>query len=146
MEPFASPIQIPIVRSATVAWLVCGGHVLIVLIFLTTFPLSEYLVAALVGLLISLEIQYLSQCDLVKRIDAVLLRSDDQWSVLTHEGEVLPARLIGTTFVSPWLVILWLKPRGQRRIHLVLTRDNTDRDVFRRLSVRLRVPMSQAVP
>ncbi len=145
MESFASPIQIPIVRSATVAWLVCGGHVLIVLIFLAAFPLSEYLVAAVVGLLISLGIQYLSQCDLIKRIDAVLLRSDDQWSVLTHEGEVLSARLIGTTFVSPWLVILWLKPRGQRRVHLVLTRDNTDRDVFRRLSVRLRVPMSQAV-
>ena len=27
MEPFASPIQIPIVRPATAAWLVCGGHV-----------------------------------------------------------------------------------------------------------------------
>ena len=100
MQPFASPIQIPIVRPATAAWLVCGGHVFIVLIFLVAFPLSEYLVAALVGLLISLGIQYLSQCDLVKRIDAVLLCSHGRWSVLTHEGEVLSARLIGTTFIA----------------------------------------------
>ncbi len=126
MEPLASPIRISIVRSVTVAWLVCGGHVFIVLIFLVAFPLNEYLVAALVGLLISLRIQCLSQCDLFKRIDAVPLRSDDRYSVLTHKGEVLSARLTGTTLVSLWPVILWLKPRGQRRIHFILIRDNTD--------------------
>ncbi len=146
MEPFASPIQIPIVRSVTASWLVYGGHILIVLILLAAFRLSEYSIAAVVGVFISLGIQYSSQLDLVKRVDSVLLRSDDQWSVLTHQREILAARLIGTTFVSQWLVILWLKPRGQRIIHIVLARDNTDRDAFRRLSVRLRVPMSHAAP
>ena len=112
MEPFASPIQIPIVRSASAARLVYCGHILVVLIFLTAFPLSSYSIAAVIGVLISLGIQYLSQLDLVKRINAVLLRSDDQWSVLTQQREILAARLVGNTFVSPWLVVISLKPSG----------------------------------
>ena len=83
MEPFASLVQISIVRSATVAWLVCGGHVFIVLVYLVAFPLSEYLVAVLVGVFISLRIQYLSQSDLFKHIErcSCFLMTDDLCSL-----------------------------------------------------------------
>lgn len=143
MEPFASPIHIPIVLPTTVQRLVFGGHLLCAAIFLSALPLNAYSIAAVCCVLLSLGIQHWSDVDLVTRVYAVLLRSDDQWCVVTHDGEILATNLTGSTFVSPWLVIVSLKPRGQRKVRIVLTRENTNKDAFRRLFVRLTVPMSQ---
>jgi Membrane-bound toxin component of toxin-antitoxin system len=141
MEPLASPIHVPIVASPVVTSLVCGGHLAIALILLSVFPLTIYSAGAVFGVGVSLVVQYSGWVDLGGRVYAVLLRSNDRWSILTCQGEVVTARLAGTVFVSPWLVILQLKPRGQRTAHIVLTRENTDRDTFRRLCVRLRLPL-----
>lgn len=145
MEPLASPIRIPIFPSPSIAKLVYGGHVLIALTFILVFPLNAYSIAAAFGVCLSLIIQHVSRRDLAARVDAIVLRSNGQWRVVSRRGEILKARLSGTTFVSPWLVILTLKPHGQRSAHIVLGRDNTMPDSFRRLRVRLRVPMGSAL-
>jgi Membrane-bound toxin component of toxin-antitoxin system len=141
MEPLASPIYLPIVASPVVTRLVCGGHLVVALVLLSVFPLTIYSAGAVCGVGVSLVVQYHGWVDLGGRIHALLLRSNDRWSILTREGEIVTARLVATVFVSPWLVILQLKPRGQRTAHIVLTRENTDRDTYRRLCVRLRVPL-----
>jgi hypothetical protein len=112
MEPFASPIHIPIAVSTSVRRLVHGGHLLFVIIFLVALPLNAYSITVVCCVLLSLAIQRYTELDLVTRVGAVLLRSNDQWSVVTQQGEVLVARLVGSTFVSPWLVIFALKPQG----------------------------------
>jgi len=141
MEPLASPIQIPIVASPIVTTLIYGGHAVIMVILITAFPLSIRSVIAVCCVCVSLAVQSASQVDLAASVDAILLRSNGQWSIVTRRGEVLAARLARSAFISPWLVILFLKSRGRRTAHIVLTCDNTNRDALRRLRVRLRVPM-----
>ncbi|TDJ64000.1 MAG: hypothetical protein E2O35_09525 [Proteobacteria bacterium] len=141
MEPLASPIKIPIVTSPMVNRLLYGGHLLAAFIIFAAFPLSIYSGGAIIGVGVSLVIQHLDRVDLSARVDAILLRSNDRWSIITRHGEIVTARLAGSVFVSPWLVVLQLKPQGMRIVHIVLTRDNTQRQSLRRLIVRLRVPM-----
>lgn len=141
MEPLASPIHVPIVSSAIVTKLVYGSHLVIALILITAFPQTIYSQVAVLGVGVSLLVQHVDRVDLGARVHAIVLYSNDRWSVVTRQGEVVPARLAGTVFVSPWLVILHLKPHGQRTVHVVLTRDNTQPDTLRRLTVRLRLPM-----
>ena len=145
MEPFASPIHIPIIVSRTVRRLVRAGHLLVALVFITVLPLNIGSIAVILCVLLSLGIQHWSELDLARRAHAILLRSDDNWSIVTDLGEILPARLLSGTFVSRWMVILSLKPHGQRKVRVVLTPENTDKDAFRRLFVRLTLPMSQMV-
>ncbi len=141
MEPLASPLRIPIIHSTSITRLVYGGHVLASLILIIVFPLSNYSVLAVFGVCVSFIVQHLSRTDLASRVEAILLRSNGQWSIITRQGEIEAARTVGRTFVSPWLVILFLKPAGQTANHILLSRDNTNRDTFRRLRVRLRIPM-----
>jgi hypothetical protein len=89
-----------------------GGHLLVAIIFLVALPLNAYSITVVCCVLLSLAIQRYTELDLVTRVGAVLLRSNDQWSVVTQQGEVLVASLVGSTFVSPWLVIFALKPQG----------------------------------
>ncbi len=145
MEPFASPIHIPIFASRTVRRTVLGGHLLAASAFLSALPLDLYSIGASLCVLLSLAIQVRSDGDLVRRVHTILLRSDDNWSIVTHHGEILKASLLGGAFVSRWMVILWLKPHGQKKVRIVLTRENTDEDAFRRLFVRLSLPMSQTM-
>ena len=125
--------------------LVRGGHLLAALVFLTALPLNIYSIAVIFCILLSMGIQHWSDIDLVRRVYAILLRSDDNWSIVTQHGEILTASLLGGTFVSRWMMILSLQPHGQRKVRIVLTPENTDKDAHRRLFVRLTLPMSQTV-
>ena len=49
------------------------------------------------------------------------------------------ARLLGSSFVTPWLTVLNLRPEGARLArHVIIMPDNVDADAFRRLRVLLR--------
>ena len=63
---------------------------------------------------------------------------DGSWTLGLGRGREEPARLLGTTFVSPVLVILNFRYRRWRSGSLVLLSDNLDPDLLRRLRVRLR--------
>lgn len=142
MEPLASPIHIPLIPSKAAANLIYGGHLFLAFVLLTAFPLSLTTIAATACIGLSACVQYLSRAELAARLDAILLGSNGQWSVLTRAGEIVPARTSGSPFVSSWFLVLSLKPRGQHRAHIVLAHDNTQPDALRRLRVRLRVPMT----
>jgi toxin CptA len=58
-------------------------------------------------------------------------------SFRTRRGAWHACELLGTSYVSPWLTILNLKPAGRVR-HVVLVPDNVDARDFRRLRTWLR--------
>lgn len=64
----------------------------------------------MLGIVASARIQRISYQRLAQMFSAILLRSDGQWTVIDHDGEIFLA-------------------------------DNTDSQSFRRLRLRLRLPM-----
>ena len=64
---------------------------------------------------------------------------DGQMSFQTRGGDWRECELLGSSYVSPHVTILNLKPQGARRVrHVVLVPDNVDADDFRRLRTWLR--------
>ena len=141
MDPLASPIHIPVIPSRSIRSVVYSGHLLFLFFLFAGLPLTPNLVVAMFGVVASALIQRISYRRLAQMCSAILLRSDGQWNIIGRDGEIFLADLVGRSFVSPWLVVLRLKPSGLRLAHIVLVADYTDSQSFRRLRVRLRVPM-----
>ena len=56
-----------------------------------------------------------------------------------RNGEAHDAQILGTTYVTPWLTVLNLRPEGRRLArHVLVVPDNIERDLFRQLRVVLR--------
>lgn len=67
------------------------------------------------------------------------IRDDDALSIQTRRGEWREGRLLGSTFVSPYLTILNIGTEGRFLArHVVIMPDGVDAEDFRRLRVRLR--------
>ena len=67
------------------------------------------------------------------------IAEDGRVSFQTRGGEWQPCELLGSSYVSPRLAVLNLKPRDARRVrHVVLVPDNVDARDFRRLRTWLR--------
>ena len=73
---------------------------------------------------------------------AILLTSENDWFVINKENEKLMAKERPGSFVHPLMVILLLQCQ-QKKISIILTNDNTQRDLLRRLRVRLRYPVKK---
>lgn len=70
---------------------------------------------------------------------ALEIAEDGRLSCQTRRGEWLECELLRSSYVSPRLTILNLKPRdGGRTRHIVLVGDNVDEHDFRRLRTWLR--------
>lgn len=69
---------------------------------------------------------------------AVELGEDCTVRVVEASGAVIEARLLPSTFVTPWLTVLDLAPPGRRRRGVLLTADRVDAEAFRRLRTALR--------
>lgn len=146
MEPFASPIQIPVARDCVLdAWLV-AAHLCTFGIVIWIFPPGLHSTVIALAVAASLLNLKRSAAQLRARASAVLLGADEHWSLVTATGEVRPAQLLSGVFVSPALVIMRLKPIGGSPLHIVLTRSNTPPQTLRRLRVRLRLPMHAHTP
>jgi len=59
-------------------------------------------------------------------------------------GREIKTRLMPQVFMLPWLVIMHFRSDGGRVHHLVLLPDMLEREVFRRLRVRLMIELNQA--
>ena len=60
-------------------------------------------------------------------------------SLKRRDGRVIPADILGTTYVTPYLTVLNVQERGARLArNVVLMPDNVDAEAFRRLRVLLR--------
>lgn len=77
------------------------------------------------------------------RIRRAIWDSDDDWRLINDRGRQYEAQLLGSSFVHRQLVVLIFRIDGHpwysRRQSVVLTTDNLDQGVFRRLRVRLRL-------
>ncbi len=63
------------------------------------------------------------------------------------DGKTLEGTLLGSSFVSPWLTVLNLRPEGRwRTVSLVILPDAVEREAFRQLRVLLRWKCAQVRP
>ena len=60
-----------------------------------------------------------------------------------HSGQQEEASLCAQAFILPWLVILHFHSRQRHKKYLVLLPDMLDREVFRRLRVRLKLEINK---
>jgi hypothetical protein len=67
----------------------------------------------------------------------LLLNAAGEWYLTMSNGDVHEVALRPGAFVHPWLVVLPFR-RGSRRPVVILTPDVVDKDLFRRLRVRLK--------
>ena len=76
----------------------------------------------------------------------LIWQDQNQWQLDTAGGESLKAKLLGSSFVNPWLIVLNFKPeQGGRMLPVVIMPDGVDSTTFRRLSAKLRMYGAEAV-
>ena len=61
-----------------------------------------------------------------------------------HSGEQEEVNMRAQAFILPWLVILHFNSRRRHMRHLVLLPDMLDREMFRKLRVRLKVEINRS--
>ena len=60
-------------------------------------------------------------------------------TIVARDGSVLTGQVAGGSVITPWFVVLRIRPEGKRRsVARVLFPDALERDAFRELCVRLR--------
>ena len=69
----------------------------------------------------------------------VELNPQGEWTLFDRCGCAVPARLLGSSYVSPRLMVLNFSLGGLRRRNLILLPDSSCPDQLRRLRVRLRM-------
>ena len=69
----------------------------------------------------------------------VELNPQGEWTLFDRSGCAVPARLLGSSYVSPRLMVLNFSLGGLRRRVTILLPDSADPDRLRRLRVRLRL-------
>jgi len=63
----------------------------------------------------------------------------DEWQLQMAQGQSISARLLGSSFVSPWLIVLNFKTATSRRLlPVIIMADTIDSTSFRRLTSKLR--------
>lgn len=112
------------------------------LIWLMTFvsPLWLKLIVAVAisaSLLLQLRRYLLFRGD--RAVTGVLWDGGDEWQLQRAKGEPLNARLLGSSFVNPFLIVLNFKIESSRRmLPVVIMTDSIDSSSFRRLTSKLR--------
>lgn len=132
---------IPLKPSKTLVGLLGAMHVLSAAL-LWPLAMPTWLKAALaLCLLASLRFHLRRDGFLISPRSVVAFQIDQECKCAfqTRDGNWTDARLLGTSFVSPWLTVLNLLPDGQRfATHIVLLPGSLDREDFRQLRVLLR--------
>jgi hypothetical protein len=72
-----------------------------------------------------------------------ILSPDNDWWMLDRNGKGQLIKQLRGSVVHPWLVIIRFKCEQDRCYALILTRDNLEADVLRRLRVRLRYAIAK---
>ncbi len=139
MNPFAVTLKITPVfsRSLFLVLIIVSLTAMIVIICL---PLNLWikLIACLI-ILIWLAVVLREHCwHLDRAITTATLRTDDSWLITFDRQEPVKAELLAGCLVQPWLTVLEFRLPDRRKKSLILLRDNVDKDIFRRLRVRLK--------
>jgi hypothetical protein len=71
--------------------------------------------------------------------------ADGTWSLTLASGRMLDARLLPSTYVGRWVVLLGFRCGRFRSCFMPLLADNLDADLLRRLRVRLRLHAGRGI-
>lgn len=154
LKKYAAPLQIDILPSRRIlAFLVFSHSVALVTLLVLPLPVISKLVAA--SLIVAgcwyqlfkhrwVPVNFpIGIFTTTGRIRCAIWDSDDDWRLMVGHGRMCEAQLLGSSFVHRQLVVLMFRIDGHpwysRRQSIVLTTDNLDQGVFRRLRVRLRL-------
>lgn len=127
--------------SCRLVTILCLAH-LITAGFLWPLALPLEIKAIIIVLLIISLLYYLRKDALLSANDAVIalqLKEDMCCIVTTRSGQSIACRILGSTFVAPYLTVMNLQPVGKFFMRsVVILPDSIKGDEFRRLRVWLR--------
>jgi toxin CptA len=134
------PIAATLTPSPLLAGLLLGMHGMCALL-LWLLPLSRPLQLTLL-LMLAASLTYHWLRDVLLRlsdsVSGLHLATDGTFSVRLRHDDWVPAEVLGSSFVRPWLTVLNLKLEGRRSmLPVVLLPDTLNHDDFRRLRVWL---------
>ena len=136
---YATPLYLELRPSPVLAALFGLLHIgALIILFLLPIPL--WLSLASSSLVLYSLLVVLGRVLLLKKEAIVRLNwgSGDEWTLHRLDGQEITARLLPTSYVHPWMVVLNFKDENRRhRRSVVLMPGCLDRDTFRRLRVRL---------
>lgn len=141
---FLYPILIPLKHSKGLFGLVAMMHALCALMLLLfalsipTWPLWIILVSSAIWNGRVFQLNYFPL-----EAVAILLTSENEWFVVNQDNETLIASERQGSFVHPLMVLLRLRCQ-KKNLSIILTHDNLQEDVLRRLRVRLRYPVKNS--
>lgn len=137
---FAIPFRVSLKGSfqlAALLLLMHGGALYWLMLFVMPWWLKLPVAAAIVT---SAVLQL--RCHLLQRgpraVAGVEWDGGDEWQLQMAGGENVSARLLGSSFVSPWLIVLNFRSGSVRLLPLIIMTDRIDSTSFRRLTAKLR--------
>ena len=132
---------IPVSPSVRLAVALCAGHLAAAgVVWLLPLPV---LVKGAISLAVAVSLVYFLALDAAlhaaKAIVELELKDDGGIAFRTREGRWVDSELAASSYVSPGLTIVVLKPRGRGRArHVILLPDSVDARDFRRLRMWMR--------
>ncbi len=80
---------------------------------------------------------YLESSTAIKPIQ-LILNAEDEWLIISSDGNSQASTLLAESFVHPYLVVLRFTTENKQYFVFILTPENVDQDILRRLRVRLK--------
>lgn len=146
LTPFLHTLRLPVKQSKILFCLVIFTHnICLIMVWLSGLTLMIKVLMSCficISMCIFLHRKGLNKTSAV--VDSLILGSEDNWQVKMLDGTVYPAELNDNLFVHPYLMIICLH-FDHRRQFFIFTPEILDADIFRRLRVRLRFRVGEAV-
>ncbi|GBG15242.1 uncharacterized protein NMK_2845 [Novimethylophilus kurashikiensis] len=129
------PFQADLIPSCRLRALLVIMHGLC-LIAIVVLPLAWLVKTVIAMALVASLMIYLRQ--LPGKVRGLKLTKDGSFSVRLVQDDWVPAEILGSSFVQPWLTVLHLRLEGRKRmLPVVLFPDALPHEAFRRLRVWL---------
>ena len=134
-------LRVSLKPSILLSAILCAVHVAGVAILFTLEASASFRVAAVAVIALSLGRSMWLHALLRAQQSVIALTIEDQerCTLQTRSGAILPARILGSTYVTSSLTVISAKPTGAHRSrHVLLLKDSIASEDFRRLRVILR--------
>lgn len=135
--PFRATLKGSLLLSVALFFIHGGALLWLFLFALPVWVKLLLAIAIITSLLLQLRTHLLQKGR--RAVTALLWDGGEEWQLQMAHGEGVTARLLGSSFVSPWLIVLNFKIESRRRMLPVIIMTGTlDSSAFRRLTSKLR--------
>ncbi len=142
--PFRIALRTSVLLNGALLVMYLGGFYWLWLFDLPLFVKVVVAAGMLAGLVLHLRRHLFRSCR--RAVAHLVWKEGEEWLLETCKGEVVMAKLLNTSFVSPWLILLNFKPStGGWTWPVLIMPDNVDSTSFRRLCAKLRMSGKGAV-